>query len=288
MLYRPSSFCLSLTIIFLALSQTYSFAQVTCIQTYLSSPDHTALGFAPSDVESVVSKVANSIGLSPSGIRVIPCDGVANAQSAYYSRDDIPKGDYILYDPVWVRQVIGNDVSGAGNSRSHDEAIFLFGHELGHLLLRHFTSSSELPRIRKEMDADHFGGCAAGALGANWETIADLISRIRGDFDTDYPSRANSLVTAKAGFDTCSRPRVPSPQTQPPPQEAKVITEKYRWCLGEYERACHPHDKYDYCGVDPRNWANTHCDSYKLVPVASYGGNKCGYAIVDLFCSNPH
>jgi hypothetical protein len=288
MLCRSNSFFLILTIIFFALSPTYSFAQVTCIQTYLSNPDHTALGFAPSDVEAVVSKVANSIGLSPSGIRVVPCDGVANAQSAYYSRDDIPKGDYILYDPVWVRQVIGNDVSGAGNSRSHDEAIFLFGHELGHLLLRHFTSSSELPRIRKEMDADHFGGCAAGALGANWETIADLISRIRGDFDTDYPSRANSLITAKAGFDTCSRPRVPAPPTPPPPQEAKVITEKYRWCLGEYERACHPHDKYDYCGVDPRNWANTHCDSYKLVPVTSYSGNKCGYAIIDVFCSNPH
>jgi hypothetical protein len=37
-------------------------------------------------------------------------------------------------------------------------------------------SSSDLPRIRKEMDADHFGGCAAGALGATWETVADLIS----------------------------------------------------------------------------------------------------------------
>jgi hypothetical protein len=143
--------------------------------------------------------------------------GYAYVQSAYYSRDDIPKGDYILYDSVWVRQVIGNDVSGAGSSKSHDEAIFLFGHELGHLLLRHFTSSSELPRIRKEMDADHFGGCAAGALGANWETVADLISRIRGDFDTDYPSRANSLVTAKAGFDTCSRPLAPSPQPPPLP-----------------------------------------------------------------------
>jgi hypothetical protein len=137
------------------LSPIWARAQVTCIQAYLSDPSRTALGFTPSDVETIVSKVANSIGLSPSGIRVIPCDGVANVQSAYLSRDDVPKGDYILYDPVWVRQVIGNDVSGAGSSKSHDEATFLFGHELGHLLLRHFTSSSELPRIRKEMDADH-------------------------------------------------------------------------------------------------------------------------------------
>jgi hypothetical protein len=52
-------------------------------------------------------------------------------------------------------------------------------------------------------------------LGANWEAVADLISRIRGDFDTDYPSRANSLATAKVGFDTCSRPLPTSPQPQP-------------------------------------------------------------------------
>jgi hypothetical protein len=216
----------SFTVISFVSFVTCAHAQVTCIQTYLSDPNRTALGFAPSDVDAVVSKVANSIGLSPSGIRVIPCDGVANVQSAYYSRDDIPNGDYILYDPVWVRQVIGTDVSGVGTSKSHDEAIFLFGHELGHLLLRHFTSNSALPRIRKEMDADHFGGCAAGALGANWENVADLINRIRGDFDTDYPSRANSLATARAGFDTCSRPSTPTPQAtktpaapSPPPAE---------------------------------------------------------------------
>jgi hypothetical protein len=181
-------------------------AQVTCIQTYLATSNPGGLGFAPTDVEVVVSNVANSIGISPKGIRVIPCDGVANVQSVYYDRSEIPKGDYILYDPVWVRQVIGNDPGGVTKSKSHDEAIFLFGHELGHLLARHFTSNSELPRLRKEIDPDHFGGCAAGALGANWEVVADLISRIRGDFDTDYPSRANSLATAKVGFDTCFRP----------------------------------------------------------------------------------
>ena len=207
---RLSFFRIS-TVTALVLFVTCAQAQVTCIQAYLSDPNRTALGIAPRDVEAVVSKVANSIGLSPSGIRVIPCDGVANVQSIYYYRDDIPKGDYILYDPVWVRQVIGNDVSGAGNSKSHDEAIFLFGHELGHLLSRHFTSNSELPRITKEMEADRFGGCAAGALGTNWENVADLISRIRGDFDTDYPSRLNSLATAKAGFDTCSRHPEPNP-----------------------------------------------------------------------------
>jgi hypothetical protein len=138
MFHRPISVFLILTTVCLVLLPTCTLAQVTCIQAYLSNPNRIALGFAPSDVEAVVSKVANSMGLNSSGIRIIPCDGVANVQSAYYARDDIPKGDYILYDPVWVRQVIGNEISGAGNSKSHDEAIFLFGHELGHLLLRHY------------------------------------------------------------------------------------------------------------------------------------------------------
>jgi hypothetical protein len=62
-----------LTAVTSVLSPTWARAQVTCIQAYLSDPNRTAaLGFAPSDVESVVSRVANSIGLGPSGIRVRP------------------------------------------------------------------------------------------------------------------------------------------------------------------------------------------------------------------------
>jgi hypothetical protein len=60
----------------------------------------------------------------------------------------------------------------------------------------------------------------------------------------------------------------------------------YRLCFGEYERACQAHDIYDYCGTDPHKWANAHCEA--VIPVNSYGGNKCGYSILDVACENPH
>jgi hypothetical protein len=63
----------------------------------------------------------------------------------------------------------------------------------------------------------------------------------------------------------------------------------YRFCFGEYERACQTHDIYGYCGQTPDSWAAAHCDPPpSIVPIATYGGNKCGYAIIDVICQNPH
>jgi hypothetical protein len=181
-----------------------AYAQVTCIQMHLATKIHKSLGFAPSDVENLVSKVANSIGLSPAGISIIPCNGINKVQSIYYDdRKDVPKGEYILYEPVWVREVVGNNLAGEEEVKTRDQAVFIFGHELGHLLGRHFTSRAELPRLQKETEADHFGGCAVGTTGGKWQNVQDIINRIRGDSDTDYPSREHSLATAKDGFDGC-------------------------------------------------------------------------------------
>jgi WD40 repeat protein len=189
----------------LAFLQNSAFAQVTCIQNYLASRNHDSLGFAPSDVEELVNQVAASIGLDPVGISVIPCEGGDQVSSNYFDRKEIPKGEYIVYDPVWVRQVVGNKLSASTQSKAHDEAIVLFGHELGHLLQRHWTVNSGLPRLTKETEADHFAGCAAGALGVKWEAVEDFLGRIRGDVDTTYPSREHSVAAAKDGFDHCQR-----------------------------------------------------------------------------------
>lgn len=62
----------------------------------------------------------------------------------------------------------------------------------------------------------------------------------------------------------------------------------YRFCFGEYERACQTHDIYDYCYTDQHKWANAHCSTHQIVSVTSYGGNKCGYTIFDVVCENPH
>src|SRR5262249_34419949 len=137
-------------------------AQVTCIETYMAGSDRQSLGFAPSDVEGLVFEIAESIGLSSSGIKVIPCDGVGKARANYYNEKGISVGDYIFYEPVWVREVIGNRLVGDEQKKARDQAIVLFGHELGHLLDRHWTSNVALSTLQKEQAADHFAGCAAG------------------------------------------------------------------------------------------------------------------------------
>jgi F0F1-type ATP synthase membrane subunit c/vacuolar-type H+-ATPase subunit K len=64
-----------------------------------------------------------------------------------------------------------------------------------------------------------------------------------------------------------------------------VVT--YRICSGEYERACLPHDIYQYCGFDVNAWARERCNSYKSVRLDTRGGNKCGYSIDQVICTGP-
>jgi hypothetical protein len=171
-------------------------AQRPCIENYVSASNRQSLGISPSDVENLITQVAAAIGLNLQGIRIVPCDTVTKAQSNYYGPKDPLQGEFILYNPTWVREVIGND---------RDEAIVIFGHELGHLLDRDWTTNANLTRLEQETRADHFGGCAAGVLGVKWEKVRDILSRIRGDVDGFYPSREHSLATARDGFDKCLR-----------------------------------------------------------------------------------
>jgi hypothetical protein len=89
-------------ILFCVLYSTQCLAQITCIQ---KQNDNHSLGIAPSDVENIVAQIATAIGLSPTGITVVPCDGIPKVLSNYYDHD-VPQGEYILYDPTWVREVI--------------------------------------------------------------------------------------------------------------------------------------------------------------------------------------
>src|ERR1700756_2028965 len=59
--------------------------------------------------------------------------------------------------------------------------------------------------LRKEQEADRFAGCAASVMGASWENVKDLFSRLRLEVATNYPNREQSLLIAKAGFDDCQR-----------------------------------------------------------------------------------
>ena len=182
-----------------------AYAQVTCAINYVQAKQPKPLGFSPNEVERLVSDVATAIGLSPRGISIIPCDGVGKVQSIYFNRKEVPQGDYIFYDPVWVREVLGNKLVGGTETRARDQAVVIFGHELGHLLGRHFTSNIGLTSIQKETEADHFAGCAASVMNVDWNNVQDILRRIRPDTDTDYPSQAHSLEAARSGYDICRK-----------------------------------------------------------------------------------
>jgi hypothetical protein len=170
-----------------------------CLRQYEEqvSQRGNALGISPPDAELLIERVADSISLNIDGITIVPCDQASKAQSTYAdgSVPGVPAGEYILYDPSWLREVIGNDKT---------QAIAIFGHELGHLLNRDFYKPrSLLPRIRLETDADGFAGCAVARLGGSWGGLENLLTRIRRDVDTTYPSAKHSIAAARQGFATC-------------------------------------------------------------------------------------
>jgi hypothetical protein len=67
---------------------------------------------------------------------------------------------------------------------------------------------------------------------------------------------------------------------------APVVTE-YRVCAGEYERACQPHDVYQYCDVSTDGWAKARCSSFKVIRLDTKDGNKCGYLLDRVICTGP-
>jgi hypothetical protein len=179
------------------LSATPSYGNSFCVQKHYEqlAKEGPQLGIAPSEAEALVRDVASSIGLDSSTVVVFPC-GQSTKAHAYYADGKIqgvPKGDYIVYNPTWVREVIGDD---------RVQAIALFGHEIAHHLHRDFTGSN-VPDIQKETRADQFAGCAVARLGGDWSTLENLFSRLREDIDSTYPSRLKSLEAAKQGFERC-------------------------------------------------------------------------------------
>jgi hypothetical protein len=76
-----------------------------------------------------------------------------------------------------------------------------------------------------------------------------------------------------------------SPPSPAPTHIADTVT--YRACSGEYESACQAHDVYFYCGADIDSWAKARCGTHSIQRIATYGGNKCGYAIDQVTCVSP-
>lgn len=171
-----------------------------CVSEYLAKrKTEQSLGIAAADAERLVSEVGQSIGLRRN-VTVVPCPFAEKAY-AWLGKpsDDLTDGEYIIYNPDWVREILGRD---------RIQAIALFAHELGHFLNADFTSNINKPRREKERDADHFAGCAVAQLSGDFSKLEDLLSRLRLENDSLYPDRLSALESARKGFEKCGGGRV--------------------------------------------------------------------------------
>ena len=190
--------CFMLCVAVLLLAVSANAQPNYCLERYAQGD--AGLGISKSEAEELINDVARSIRLRMA-ITVFPCRYMKGQKVVALEPDGgtpgRPPGQYVVYDPDWVQEVIGTD---------RFQAIALFGHELGHFLNQHFTYRRNLPRIQQETEADEFAGCAVARMGGSWDTLSGLLSRLRKDTnrDPDYPDRLASLDAAQKGFQGCS------------------------------------------------------------------------------------
>ena len=112
----------------------------TCVDSHLAKvKESPALGIAPSEVDRLVSRVSESIGLKRP-ITLVPCSSVEKAYA--WPDDKSPELEYIIYNPDWIRGILGKD---------EVQAIALFGHEMGHFFNGDFTVRKNFPGSSKKL-----------------------------------------------------------------------------------------------------------------------------------------
>lgn len=188
----------------IAYSQTRYTKEDICVSSYLvaaSRPIKT-LGIAAPDAVRITQEIIAKAGTANQPT-VVPCGEIEQAE-AYVIEDAaewqadkvrVEPGEYILYNPIWTRKVIGTNRA---------EAIILFGHEIGHLINRDYTGARKsLSIYRREKEADFVAGCVAARSGLKLSAVTYLLSRLRDDSDGEYPSRAVSIKSATDGYNGC-------------------------------------------------------------------------------------
>ncbi|TBE26564.1 hypothetical protein ELH05_01125 [Rhizobium ruizarguesonis] len=189
-----SSFVLS----FLGMCLSANAQNISCIKTFEEAPASGVAELVPTEVEKLIQELGKKIGVDKQSIMVIPCHFYNGKVGAFYAEGNlgVKNGEYIIYNPQWVQEVIG--------SGNRAQAIALFSHEVGHFLDRHFTARKDLKQDRKELEADKFAGCAVARMGEKWEELEELLTHIRPkQSDGLYPSRAESIEAAKMSFTDC-------------------------------------------------------------------------------------
>lgn len=161
----------------------------------LKNPADSTNSTAVLQARDILRRTAESIGLVEANITVVPCDQADKAVS--YSSDGsdgLRAGRYIIFNPVWMREVAGSD---------EVQSTAIFAHELGHFLNDDFGARKSIPPIEQEAAADRFAGCAVARRDAKWSSLEDLLTRLRAERSARYPSRLASLEAAKQGFEEC-------------------------------------------------------------------------------------
>ncbi len=174
-----------------------------CIADYESKlkKGDVALGISVPEATRLTHEIVAEVGASNQPT-VAPCGAIEDAQAFVETENrewsngmTVPAGEYVLYNPRWTHQVLGE----------HDDlAVIVLGHEIGHLLNRDFsTTRISTSTLEREKEADRFAGCAAARRAIPWTKVAGILSRLREDYTSDHPKRADSLSEAQAGYNSC-------------------------------------------------------------------------------------
>jgi hypothetical protein len=186
-----------------------------CVRKYYGINDSTSsnvddveIDIAPSLATQLLQDIAvrKTPKLNP---RAIDCDQIRKATAFQPSDNDgLPANlfdkNFVIYNDIWVRETIG---------KNRDMAVFIMGHEFGHLLKSHLTTRRETTSFEMESEADYQGACAVALLGGKWSSVEEIIEKLRGDIDTDYPSAATSMKISREAFDDCGGNRDVASQT---------------------------------------------------------------------------
>lgn len=189
-----------------AKAQTSNAVLRVCVEKHLADvkKNGPATEISPNAASELVYKISHSLTekFAPdfsSSLSVIPCGSVDKAYAWYPEGEpssDLSSKNWIIYNSEWVRETTGTN---------RDQAIVVFGHELGHHINGHFTwASSTKSRVEKEAEADGFAGCAMAVMDGEWTSVVDVLRRLRLEARTGhYLDRAAAIEEAEKGFSRC-------------------------------------------------------------------------------------
>jgi len=125
---------------------------------------------------------------------------------------------------------------------------------------------------------------ASGAFDRSTE--AAVLPPVSKSTIAPSPSATSAPPTASQSPGPSPSPSAAATPAPSPSPSKQDVTRSFRVCMGEYEKACDPHDSYLYCGVDPATWAKGRCDRFKIQQLNSRDGNKCGYTLFEVLCTS--